>query len=303
MYKADSVAEKGTMFQLRNIISRANVPSDPQNNMNAAEDFMLLLLHTHVVAAAKTIMELVPVTDPSELARLILVNFFLPPKISDDSKQHEIEIDGVHLYAKELLSLGLMWHAFHDSIKEGDGDRILRHWKFLVVIFKSTNHRNYAKDAVNLLVQYHTLSERQREQLLWSRCVNTHGRQGKNIPCDLHMEHLNRRLKTVLRNMGGNIKPSSVVKAAKAIGPVQHVCQSFEAQTSSAIHCDRHSYPAFGKDFDVVLNVLTEEKVFTPVGRRKHKSFDLHSGLMRKYPLKDLEKKVKKNIRDIVSHC
>ena len=54
---------------------------------------------------------------------------------------------------------------------------------------------------------------------------------------------------------GAEDKPSSVVQAAKAICPVQHVCQSFEVQTSCV---------TFAKDFDVVLNVLIEEKVFCP---------------------------------------
>ncbi len=70
--------------------------------------------------------------------------------------------DGVHCYGIEFLSLSLIWHGFHDSIREGDGDRILRYWKFLLVIFKSSNKRNYAKEAVNLLLQYYYLfSDRQ----------------------------------------------------------------------------------------------------------------------------------------------
>lgn len=112
--------------------------------------------------------------------------------------------------------MGLIWHGFHDAIKEADGERILRYWRLLLVVFKSTSHRNYAKEAVNLLYQYHySLSERQKMQLLWSRCVNTQGFQGKNIPCDLYMEHLNRRLKTVIRGMGGNITPARMQHAAK----------------------------------------------------------------------------------------
>ena len=52
------------------------------------------------------------------------------------------------------------------------------------------------------LFQYlYQLSERQKEQLIWSHFVNTQGREGANIPADLHMEHLNRWLKTVLRNV------------------------------------------------------------------------------------------------------
>ena len=47
-----------------------------------------------------------------------------------------------------------------------------------------------------LLIQYHFLfSERKAAEVRNSRFVNTHGRKGHNRPCDLHMEHLNRRLK------------------------------------------------------------------------------------------------------------
>ena len=48
------------MYQLRNLVHRTNVPADPQKNMNSSEDFMLLLLHTHVVAAANAIQDLSP---------------------------------------------------------------------------------------------------------------------------------------------------------------------------------------------------------------------------------------------------
>ena len=42
----------------------------------------------------------------------------------------------------------------------GSGDRILR---YLLIIFKSSNNHNYAKEAVNLLFQYHyVLSEREK---------------------------------------------------------------------------------------------------------------------------------------------
>ena len=55
-YKSTSVSEKGTMYQLHNLVHRTNVPKDPEKNMDAAEDFLLLMLHTHVVAAAKVFL-------------------------------------------------------------------------------------------------------------------------------------------------------------------------------------------------------------------------------------------------------
>ena len=53
-------------------------------------------------------------------------------------------------------------------------------------------HR-YAFEGINLGMQLHyTLSERLKSQLIWGRFVNTKGRQGCNMPCDLFLEHLNR---------------------------------------------------------------------------------------------------------------
>ena len=40
------------------------------------------------------------------------------------------------MYTTDLLTLGLLWHGFHDSIREGDGDRIFLYWKFLLPVFK-----------------------------------------------------------------------------------------------------------------------------------------------------------------------
>ena len=260
------------MYQLRNLVHRTNVPKDPEKNMDSAEDFMLLMLHTHVVAAAKVILDLQPVETVQDLAKMIIVNFVRLPNVDINhgaggsvAGSSSANADGVYVYATELLSLGLVWHGFHDGIREGDGHRILRYWKILLIIFKCTNHRNYAKEALNLLVQWHyKLSDRLKAQLLWSRCDNTHDSPGANIPCDLHMEHLNKRLKTIIRNMRGNVNLTTIHKAGKSIAPVQRICEIFEAQTAKK-HSSFHHMPEFGKDFEDILEVLEEERVFTPI--------------------------------------
>ena len=283
------------MYQIRNLINRTVVPSDPQKNMKACEDFMLLLLHAHVVEAARVLRMKSPASSVSDVARSIIDTFLLLPKTSTTTS---VECDdGVHMYAMDFLSLALLWHGFHDSIKEGDGDRILRYWKFLLVAFKSTNHRNYANEALNLLIQYHcTFSERQKAQLLWSRCINTRGYPGGNITCDLHMEHLNRRLKTVIRNMRANVKPARIVKAGKSLASVHHVCQEFEEQTTRQRHSDHHSYPSFGKNFDTVLKALRDENVFVAVSGRQHHTFKKYkTGLLDTYTMGDIIKKLEKS--------
>lgn len=231
---------------------------------------------------------------------MILVNFIRLPQIESDPVGSAGNADGVYLYATELLSLGLLWHGFHDAIKEGDGERILRHWKFMLVTFKTSNHRNYAKEAVNLLLQYNYLfSDRQKAQLLWNRCVNTTGRPGANIPCDLHDEHLNRRFKIILRGQGANVNPRSVERAGKSIASVHHICQIFEEQTASTIHSDHHPIPEFGRDFNTILQVLEEENVFVPTSTRQHKSFKFKCGILEKLSCKELIKKVKTSIEQL----
>lgn len=63
------------------------------------------------------------------------------------------------------------------------------------------------------------------------------------MPCDLFMEHLNRRLKTMLQHKRSNIQPNSIVRAAKSIGTVNRVCQTFEDMFGN--NSDRHPYPTF----------------------------------------------------------
>ena len=132
-------------------------------------------------------------------------------------------------------------------------------------------------EAVIFLLQYYyLLSVRQKERLLWNHCINTRGYQGANIPCDLHMEHLNRRLKITMRNLGANIRPKSIEKTGRTIGIVQHVCHVFEEQMCSYKPSFHHPYPDIGKDFAQVLEVLEEVSVFTPRGNRQHPSIVVH---------------------------
>jgi len=52
-------------------------------------------------------------------------------------------------------------------------------------VFKHTGCRNYALEEFKLLTQTILMSPRQVAELKWARTVNTVGRIGHNIPCDL----------------------------------------------------------------------------------------------------------------------
>ncbi len=97
--------------------------------------------------------------------------------------------------------------------------RVLRCWKYMIPIFSASGNSNYACEAANLLLQHkYTLSPRLSAQLMWSRFVNTTGRPGKNIPVDLHMEHLNKIAKGAIRFQGSNRSKKAIKRIGRAIG-------------------------------------------------------------------------------------
>ena len=213
------------------------------------------VLTGYIVAAGKEILKDNAVASVSELSTMIVekyVRVLATPSFADHS-------DKVLTYSSEVITLGLLWHCYHDAVREGDGKRVLLIWKFLLIVYKAANRTNYCKEAAILLAQYyHLFSERKAEQLLFSRFINTQGRQGCNIPCDLHLEHLNRRLKTVLRNLRSNLQLNSILRAAKSIGVVNSICQQFERETTTgkSQQSNHHSIPPSNREVNLIVESL-----------------------------------------------
>ena len=202
---------------MKALLNLTSVPQDPKSNMKACEDFLLLIMDALVKVAAEKLMneqQHIHSTSVQELSELIIQKYANIDKVVKQD-------DDLHFYVTELLTLTLIWHNYHDSVREGDGDRVMMLWKFLLVILKKSNRKNYSKEAFILLMHYHfLLSDRLAEQLKWSRFVNTQGQRGCNMPCDLHLEHLNRQLKGSLRNLRSNIDRNCINHAARSITQV-----------------------------------------------------------------------------------
>ena len=126
--------------------------------------------------------------------------------------------------------------------------------------FKGAQRKNYSIEAAMLLLQQKfLLSPRKSAQLTYSRFVNTNGRTGCNIPCDLHMEHLNRRLKEMIKNLGSNIQPNTIKRAGESLDLIHHICSVFKEETKMIKKdTNSHKTPSFVKDLNQILNVLEE---------------------------------------------
>lgn len=132
--------------------------------------------------------------------------------------------DKVFQYNTQLLSLGLFYIEYCDAIKEGDGNRVLRCWKYLLPIFLSSGRKNYSIESLHLLCQHHHgLPPRQAAQLIWGRFINVHGLPGRNIPGDLHQEHLNRLAKQAIGRLGSN-KTEKQLHVSGKYSELYHQC-------------------------------------------------------------------------------
>lgn len=135
--------ERGTLFQLRNLINRRNVSVDVKGSVNAFEDFLDVITIGHVLAAA---MEYLGMSKLDEVPDPTIVNSSI--WMEDDAERKKTLIDvssqivekyvdlstefldsacvsqqkgTIHAYACETLSLCLLLKEFKDCIREGDG--------------------------------------------------------------------------------------------------------------------------------------------------------------------------------------
>ena len=73
---------------------------------------------------------------------------------------------------------GCFYLEYCDAICEGDGNRLLRCWKYMLPAFRSSRRKNYAVECLNMLCQVsYSLTPRQSAELLWSRFVTPMGYQ------------------------------------------------------------------------------------------------------------------------------
>ena len=90
----------------------------------------------------------------------------------------------------------------------------------------------------------------------WSHFVNVKDCQGCNIPLDLHMEHMNRRVKAALRNLSANVTPNSIDKIGKSIVVLWNICSVLKMKSN---HLKLKSTKGLlKKDLDAVLLCLQD---------------------------------------------
>ena len=127
-----------------------DVVTDPTKDFNACEDFFLVVISGHIIAAAMKALGMKKMDDTPTAGTLIgpdpgslwmlereerkkVLDAVCSEIIDVDVdfsflKDATIENDSIHSYGKKLLGLGCFYMEFWDAIREGDGLRVLRCW-------------------------------------------------------------------------------------------------------------------------------------------------------------------------------
>ena len=74
-----------------------------------------------------------------------------------------------------------------------------------------------------------------------NRFANTHGGLGRNIPCDLFNEHVNKLFKEIITNMGANLSEKCLQRAARAVTTLHQICTNFDKQSGVPVCTNAHS--------------------------------------------------------------
>ena len=89
--------------------------------------------------------------------------------------------DDMYNYQKSLLEIGMLIMNIQDAISEGEGGRVVRCWKFLLLYLKHDNgSQKYSLEVLYLMFQINgILSPRSAYQLIWNRFTKLrHGHAG-----------------------------------------------------------------------------------------------------------------------------
>jgi hypothetical protein len=171
---------------------------------------------------------------------------------------------------------GLFFLNFLDAISEGDGNRIIRQYKFLILNFRADGQQSnkyaleclYQSFLVNAL-----LSPRDAERFTWNRMANTFGGIGQNIPLDLDMEHSNRFLKQAIKNLGPNVTEKAVQRISHAEKDTRKLLKKLDDSLQRVPDSGRHTHSATEKDLDVLITRAVDTDIFTRCNSRPYNHF------------------------------
>ena len=195
-----------------------------------------------------------------------LINVELPSPRRDEPDD---AYDGKYNYATSFLKLALLYRDTTDAIKMGDGDRIARNIKFLMLHFSVGTHIKYRLWLWRIQAYLNALlSEREAFLYKHNLCVNITGGPRHCIANDNLVEIHVHKMKELMRAMGANISFPACHKAAKCLDYLQQITESFSDEIKG-----KHAEADNKDDIREMAHCLGDNDIMTRHVGREHRTF------------------------------
>ena len=179
--------------------------------------------------------------------------------------------DDVFNYNCGLLIDSYLFFNFLDAIKEGDGARTIRQYKYMMLYCKADV---YSLECLyQFFLIFALLAPRDRERFIWNRTVNNSGTRGANIPLDEDMEHSNNFIKQGIKNLGPNVSEKAVLHLSFSQSSTSAILQKLDKTVQRMTRSGGHSAGSSERDLEELIKRAVEFDIFSETEGRTYGHF------------------------------
>jgi hypothetical protein len=186
------------------------------------------------------------------------------PLANQQPARNDNAADDIYKYGALVLELGFMFLEFQQVCKTPDRARLITVLKCMMMIFKTVNNNSkYALEILRFLCFHQSSYSLQTSyQCIHGLFVNTQGRLDSSIPADLHMEHMVRKTKSMLKSLGSNKTPEIIMKRSKALAGMDTISYQYDTNTNVILRSRRHKLKSAKDDEIKMLQDIIEIRPF-----------------------------------------
>lgn len=183
--------------------------------------------------------------------------------------------DRIFNYGLQVIQLGVFLMQLDDTEREGDGERMMRNWKLLLLFNRSRRRgKKYAFEAMRLITNCRALyTPKMAHRVIHGMFVNPKGGEGNNYSNDLKQEHIVKDHKVTLHDLRGNKTLKAVTRSTSTSYSQQVIGDRIDEESNISKDSTAHTYGDCKEDVQDLVDTLHKLEPFKFTPDRSHKSF------------------------------
>ena len=172
-------------------------------------------------------------------------------------------IDSIYRYSCCSAGVCLLAVAFNTARQNGDGDRVMRYYKYMLLLYKLDGRTKYSHYVFQMLQCINELfPEKLAFDVVYNRFTNTEGKPNSNVEIDRKMEHLNKKVKQDIKDFNGNVTRASLKRASHSYQGIDECLHSYDNFAEINKRSSRHSKNDDKEDVLSLADQMTTREVF-----------------------------------------